>query len=258
VQRARRVLAVPGRLSARELRTCLQRSDRGRQPAPPPAVLLELCRHAPGLRVEGDSIIADPPLDWRQVLRGEVREVVRIFHEHGPLLPCADLEEHRARAGIPRTTFYQYLSRLPMIRRYGAGLYGLRGADITPGMIEAARERSRRAEKGRCRWHWRSDGRLELTYLLSLGAVYSGALTLPGRLCRYVEGQFDCRIEGGRTTTLTVRRQFCWGFSGMFRREGVNAGDRLCLTLGLVARDAEVILHRAASELPELQGSSCA
>jgi hypothetical protein len=254
---ARQVLSVAGRLSAPELRTALRRSRPTEAALPPPAVLLAVCREAPGLRVDGDFVVADPPLDWRQELRGEVREVVRILHEHGPLMDCADLEVYRARAGIPRATFYQCLSRLPVVRRYGPSLYGLRGADITPGMVEAAREGVRRAEKKSCHWHWLADGRLELRCVLSLGAVCSGALPLPPRMGRHVQGQFAYRTEEGQAGTVKVAGSFCWGFSRVFRREGADVGDPFRLTLDLTARRAEVELSRRAAIVPGLQDTFC-
>ena len=37
---------------------------------PPEGVLLEFCRDMPGVRIEGQRIIADPPRDWRKSLTG--------------------------------------------------------------------------------------------------------------------------------------------------------------------------------------------
>jgi hypothetical protein len=250
-QRARRILSVTGPLSARELRSCLRRADRRSGTVPPATVLLEVCRSIPGLRVDGDTVAANPPLDWDQALRGESLEVVRIFREHGPLLTCIELEEHRVRVGIPRTTFYQYLSRLPAVRRYAVGLYGLRGDEITPGMIEAARERNRRAEKRRSEFRWLADGRLELVSVLSLGAVCSGAITIPPRLSRQVQGRFDYRAEDGQKGTLTIRQYFLWGLSRVFRRQGVDAGDRLRIAFDLVGRRASFTLDRTTRAVLE-------
>jgi hypothetical protein len=181
----------------------------------------------------------------------EVREVVRIFRDHGPLLSVAQLEEHRAQAGIPRTTFSQYLSRLPMIRRYGPGLYALRGAEVTPGMLEAARVRVRAGERRICEWGWLPDGQVQVVCELSLGAAYSGALQVPPRWSRHVQGQFAFHTEHGHCGTLTVRGAFCWGFSRLFRREEVDAGDQLRVIFDLVSRRAALSLTRAVAVRPD-------
>ena len=60
------MLSVAGAVTAAQLHTALSRNRRLWKEPPPENVLLEFCRQMPGVRVEGDRIISDPPRDWRK------------------------------------------------------------------------------------------------------------------------------------------------------------------------------------------------
>jgi hypothetical protein len=246
-----KILAVARRLSAADLRVAVGRDDRRRAVIPPPAVLLELCRDVPGLHVDGTEVHADPSLDWRQVLRGDERALVEIFTAHGPVIRYEDLEEHRLRADIRRTTFYQYVSRLPVLRRYGRQLYGLVGAEVTPGMIEALQEHAARPQRSLTGASWAPDGTLHLAFRLGLGQVNSGALPLPGRLRRQLPDALSVRTDDGPAGTARVGAGFFWGFGPLLRRHDARPGDRLCLVIDPVRRTARVRLERGPASAGE-------
>ncbi len=74
-----KVLAVAGAATAGQLRAALGRNRRLWKEPPPEAVLLEFCRDLPGVRIEGERIVADPPRDWRTSLTGVEWELVNVL-----------------------------------------------------------------------------------------------------------------------------------------------------------------------------------
>jgi len=246
-----KVLAVARRLSATDLRTALGRDDRRPAAVPPSAVLLELCRGVPSLHVAATEVCADPTLDWHDLLKGDERALVEIFATHGPVIRYEDLEEHRLRADIRRTTFYQYVSRLPVLHRYGSQLYGLVGADVTPGMIEALREHAPRPQRSLTETRWAADGTLHLEFRLSLAQVNSGALPLSGRVKRQLPDSLAITSDDGPAGTARSGSGFFWGFGPLLRRYEARPGDRLRLTINPVGRTARAWLERGIASLHE-------
>ena len=60
------MLAVAGAVTVGQLRAAVGRNRRMWKEPPPEGVLLEFCRDLPGVKIEGQRIIADPPRDWRK------------------------------------------------------------------------------------------------------------------------------------------------------------------------------------------------
>ena len=69
-----KVLAVAGEVTAEDLRAAMARNRRLWKDPAAGNVLLEFCRHMPGVRIDGHRIISDPPRDWRKSLTGVERQ----------------------------------------------------------------------------------------------------------------------------------------------------------------------------------------
>ncbi len=125
----RRILAAVECLTIDELCDCIRRLPYGQWQfnALPPHVLADLCRHMPGVRIEGEDISADPPLDWRVVLHGIERDVIAIFHEHGPLLHWQELRKYGRDYGMTEAALHTSLSRIVTIHHPSHGFYRLCG-----------------------------------------------------------------------------------------------------------------------------------
>jgi len=132
VRRVRKILSVANPVRAAELCAGVARESSLRSYSPPTAVLLELCRQIPGLRVCGESIQADPGISPHEVL-GELEEaIVDILASHGGVMRRADLCTICRERGLKRSSFYSALSHSPVIAPYPAGLLGLIGTEIAP------------------------------------------------------------------------------------------------------------------------------
>jgi hypothetical protein len=120
-----KILSVCPRIKVSRMCAALARNRRSRRPLPPPQVLLEFCRHMPGVRVEGTTIIAVAPRSWRTALADAERIVVRTLKWYGPILERAELEVICLRAGMNRFSFNAILMSSPVVAQYGRGRYGL-------------------------------------------------------------------------------------------------------------------------------------
>jgi hypothetical protein len=122
-----KILSVCPRIKVSRMGAALARNRRSRRPLPPPQVLLEFCRHMPGVRVEGTTVVAAAPRSWRTTLADAERIVVRTLKWYGPVLERAELEDLCLRAGMNRFSFNAVLMSSPVIAPYGRGMYELLG-----------------------------------------------------------------------------------------------------------------------------------
>jgi hypothetical protein len=118
-----KVLSVAGRIEVAELRTAASCHYRRKGFAPPRRVLLELCRNVPGYRVDGTTIIADPPLDWKRVLADSERTLVGVLKERGGVLQRDELEERCLERGMSVPAFTQFLQYSPLVTKLARGVY---------------------------------------------------------------------------------------------------------------------------------------
>lgn len=101
-----KIMAVAGCIEVSELRGGLSRYHRLKGFAPPRRVILELCRQLPGYTVENNTIVSDPPLDWRLVLSDVEQLMVRVLRQAGPVLQTPSFEGMCLSVGINRATFW--------------------------------------------------------------------------------------------------------------------------------------------------------
>jgi hypothetical protein len=120
-----KILSVCPRIKVSRMCAALARNRRSRRPLPPRPVLLEFCRHMPGVRVEGTNVIAAAPRSWRSALADAERIVVRTLKWYGPILARAELEDICLRAGMNRFSFNAILMSSPVIAPHGRGRYSL-------------------------------------------------------------------------------------------------------------------------------------
>jgi hypothetical protein len=91
LRRIRKILSVANPIRFSELYTGVDREYRLQRDAPPPAVLQELCRQIPGLKVSGECVEAHPKIDPHEVLGQLEQAIVDVLLEHGGLMRRADL-----------------------------------------------------------------------------------------------------------------------------------------------------------------------
>jgi hypothetical protein len=133
LNRIRKILSVANPIDISELRAGIGRDYRMKGFSPPKRVLLEFCRQAPGLRVNEETVKAEPGVNPDDVLSGTERDIVHLLSEHGGTITPTELTSVCLGMGVNRRTFYQNLASSPIISRYGEGLYGLIGSGERSG-----------------------------------------------------------------------------------------------------------------------------
>ena len=209
------MIAVASRIHVSELRVGVSRHHRREGFAPPQRVLIALCGQAEGYAIEGDSVLAKPPLDYHEVLSDTESIIVGVLHEHGPVMERPKLEEVCLGKGLHRDTFYIHLTYSPVIARYARGVYGLRGAQVPPGLAESMVE-TRKKTRVLADYGWLADGRIFLSYKLSKGALSNGVVSVPAGMKSYLQGEFGLLIADGQSAGLLVIKDAqAWGLGRM-------------------------------------------
>lgn len=242
LSQVRKILSVAGSISIGELRDGVGRPHRMHGFRPPRAVLAKLCRESGAYRVENDRVhgLSDLP-DWRHVLAESECVLAAALFDHGPVMRRADLEELVVHgAGMNRSSFYVYLTYSPILARYAPGVYGLRGASVSPGEVKAMippfSPVSVISDHG-----WSSDGRVWIVYHLSAAATKSGVLSVPAALTPVLRGQFGLyTVDGMPIGTVAIDESRMWGLSPFYRRRGVEPGDYVLLVFDLNSRASTI------------------
>jgi hypothetical protein len=206
-------------------------------------VLLEFCRHLPGVRFQGKRIVADPPRDWRTVLSGVEAGMVRVLMEHGPVLERGAFEEYCIRDGMNRFSFNAVIMCSPVIAQFGRSVYGLLGARVSRKTIELLAASRASAISARVLWGFgqTGDGRLYLAYQLSKAAISGGVITVPSAMKEKLGGKFGLCVSDGRHVGTLVSKNGCaWGLGPVLRGHSAEPGDYLLIHFNVRDRKAHV------------------
>ena len=238
LNRIKKVLSVSSRINVAELRAGVAREYRMQGVVPPQRVLLELCRRAEGYLVEGSTVSTDPPVAWRETISETEQILVLALETHGPVMRREELEELCVALGMKRSTFYVRLGYSPFIARYARGVYGLRGADVEPGLVKSLIS-PRRPGRVLKDYGWTTDGKVWLGFQLSQGMLSNGVFTVPAAMKSFVSGEFLLKAEDGSPIgTAVIQESGAWGLGPFFTRRGGEPGDHLILVFDLAAREA--------------------
>jgi Sigma-70, region 4/Bacterial RNA polymerase, alpha chain C terminal domain len=241
LSRIRKILSVAEALDVGELRSGIARHYSMNGYAPPRRVLLELCGRLSYCQIEGSFVRAKPGVDWQTALRGTELAMAKILKEHGSIMQRAKFEELCLAAGMKRGTFYAYLEYSPVIERYASGVYGLRGASVSPGRVESLIPHNERQTTVRLDHGWTKGRQIWIGYRLSEAMVRNGAFSVPSSLKKFLQGKFTLRAAGGGVMgTLSVRENSGWGLGPFYRRRGGEPGDTLLIVFDVNRQEAEI------------------
>lgn len=247
-----KILAVAGPIRVGALRSAIGRNRRVWKTPPPKNVLLEFCRRAPGLGVDGDRVFADPPRDWTDILTGVERELVEILTEHGPVMERGSLEDLCVGRGINRFSFHAFIASSGVIAQYGHSVYGLLGAKASNRAVQSLIRHARagRASARVLNGHGiTDDGNPWLSYRLSKAASTYAVVTVPSDLKHLVHGKFQLLTRDGQPVgTLAAKDGRAWGLGAFLRRHDAQVDDRVDIVLDVDQRVAVITINEASVE----------
>ena len=236
-----KIMSVAGSIELAELRAGVGRHHRMQGFRPPQEVLAALCVATGKYRRTGNRISGDADLpDWRNVLGNNERILAEILFDFGPVMRRHDLERLAVKErGLNRNSFYVYLTYSPIISRYAAGVFGLRGASVTAAEVEALvppRARNRvLLDHG-----WTDNGHLWAAFRMSPNSETTGILGAPAAFRPMVGGSYMLFTESERPVGTLVVEQNMWGMMPFFRRWGVEAGDYVVIVIDIGERKATI------------------
>ena len=246
----RKIASVAEELTLDDLRSGIMRTHRTKGYSPPRRVLSAICEQSKQYIVRDNVVISQPPLSWEEVLEGTNEyDLVLALKTFGPVLTRADLEALCTNKGMNRSSFYIYIGYSPLIQRYARGVYGLRGAKVSSGVIDQLRKRVERELRHRAKstgtnrvlidYGHTEGGNIWIVYKLSSNAIFSGVITTPGPLQKYLNGEFRLfSADGARMGTIKSNKGSTWGMGPFFSRRGAEENDYLAIVFDLSSRKA--------------------
>jgi len=245
----RKILSVADQIHISELRSGVGRHYRMKGVAPPRRVLLEFCRMLPWCHVEGHTITSDPPLNWDEVLNRSSTEwaMAAILKEHGPVMSRQEFEDKCLELGMKPMTFSIYLAYSPIITKHAIGVYGLRGSDVAPGVVESLKPKKKPTTVLKD-FGWTNEGEIWIAHRLSSAMIRSGVFAVPASMRKFLQGTFSLRTaDGALIGNLNIKDSSGWSLGSFFRRRGGETGDYLVLVFHLTKR--QVVIHIGDQDL---------
>ncbi len=237
LNRVAKILRVASDVRLGELRSGIRRHYRMEGFAPPQRVLAEMCRRVGWCVVDDEGRVTAMKLPETLGVMGEAETIMHeILQAHDSIMVREDFERACLARGMNRTTFFVYLDNSAIIVRHARGVYGLRGADVEPGVIEAMipRRTHSRVLKD---YGWLPDGRLWLGFKLSQSIALNGVCSIPVALSHYIQGEFQLvNVNGSFLNTFVARNSSAWGFGSFVRQRGGEAGDVFVIVFDLQSR----------------------
>jgi hypothetical protein len=233
-----KILSVNEQINISDLRAGISRFSRMEGFAPPRRVLIELCEQIPWVRVNGNTVGADPPLNWEETLTTNEWAMTSVLKTYGPLMSRDDFEKKCIELGMNPVTFNIYLANSSIIAEFAKDIFGLRGAKIPPGLLESSKPRQK--SKVLKDFGWTNDGKIWLANRLSRGMIRSGFFYIPGGMKQFLQGDFTIiAADGTLIDHLKIKDHSGWSLAHFFQRRGGDPGDFLILIFDISTRKVE-------------------
>jgi len=236
----KKILSVCPDISLQELRAGISRYNRVRGIVPPLRVLAEICKQNEWCRFEGDRVIRKEEIDWESIL-GDTNEkkIFDILREKGPVMTRTKLEEEYLKKGLNETTFYIYLGNSPIITRHCKGIYGLRGHNPPPGLIESLKE-TIVDEKIKIDYGWKSPAEIWTIHKVNSLMLNTGVISIPYAMKKYLQGEFLCfALDEVLIGKLRIKECNAWGI-GKYLRRNCEINDLILIIYNLSNKRSEI------------------
>jgi len=242
---ARKMLAVAGALSLRELHGGLMRERRLR-PMPPQGVVRSVLSGHQDFVVSGASVRLAAPIRVEDVLSPAELAGVILLREASGVMHTYEFLDGLVEIGVSSPRAAQILHG-GLVASPATGVHVLRGFEPPHGLIER-KIRERRDNRSPTVLSTLKDaaGRTVVTYRLSRYNL-DGVLPPPSELPTTQEF-WDGRDENGTPLKITIRNGFLWGIKQWLMGRGARPGDGVVATFDLSLGRVEFEFVEGASD----------
>ncbi len=250
----RKMLSVSPQIQVSQLRDGVRRHFKHRQnrgigtwrlTAPPQQVLLAFLAAHPEFAVADDIACSVEPLDWRAELSpGEQIFVETLLDAEGRILRREDLWGQCSAKGMSSATFNAYLGGCPVVRQVTLGVWGLRGFQPDPVVVEVVRIGTARPRTRRVDFVGWTENGPQLEMILP-GEVSNCVIGIPAAIRPYICGQSFAAVFKDGSPCGTVRiapNGSSWGYGQFLRRTGADPGDVLRVSFDLAGHKVRLEL----------------
>jgi hypothetical protein len=166
-----------------------------------------------------------------------------VLKDHGPVMSRQQFQENCcSELGMGQPAFFSALKYSPIITKYAVGVYGIRGAKVLPGTIEALKPK-RIPKTALEDYGWTSDGKIWLGHRITRNMLETGVFTVPAGMKKNIQGKFALKTSDGASIgTIKAKQSSAWRLTPLFNRRGGDPGDHLVLTFDLGKREAKAYL----------------
>jgi hypothetical protein len=254
VNQIRKMLSAVAAVPIAELRHGVSRPHRMQGFAPSRRVLLEICGRRAECILDGDLVRRSPSLREDEDLSPTEKIFAGVLRTLGGIAQRPMLEDAVLAAGVGRPMVWRILSYAAWISRYGTGVYGFRGLQVGPEVVESLIRKTEHARTNKD-YGWKQEGKIWLAFELSEGVIDSGVFSVPAGIRAYVLGDFEMRDDNGVIIgRVRVKDNGSWGLLPLFSRRGGEPGDVLLLVFDPALK--QVVARLGGEDLLDQAGES--
>ena len=219
-----KILSVAPSIRSVELRAAIARASRLEGFVPPVRVLEAFCAQLDWCTVQHRVVTAQPAPDWLETLSETEVEIAGVLLEFGPVMQQRELRRRCLNAGMAESSFVRCLAESPIVWRYGRGVWGFPGVEVTPSYVSSLLPPSRTARVLQDHG-WTEDGNIWLRYRLTEPAIVNGSVSVPAAIDRLLPR----RTELADGTRIRLTKSQIFGLKKLLRRH--KPGDDLLLVV---------------------------
>ena len=202
---------------------------------------------SPYFIVDGDLVSTPEPIDYHDILGPMTAAMIDVLKATpDQIMDRRTLNETCQEAGLKPSTVGIWTTFAEWMEKIAPNVWGLRGSNPNPAVVEQIRASARLRLKGEPRrrtFSWAPDGTIEITADLTASVHASGTLTFDEAFHPPVAGKSFTLIYDGAPVgriKVGVEHYWSWGGGKILARSVVSVGDVLRANVNLMNGTATV------------------
>lgn len=216
---------------------------------PPVLAMKTFFESSPYFTVTGDLVAPIAPLDYHNILGTKTTAMIEVLKSQPhQIMDRRTLQESCEDAGIAKGTYGVWTTFAEWMEKFGPNVWGLRGANPNPAVIDAVRDAARKRSKSeprRKKWRWADDGRALQIMDVSTNFLNTGVMSFVPEVHDLLAGQaVEIRHNGRRVGIVKIGQDhsFSWGWTPVLKGIKAEHGQVMRISVDVSTRTAEVAI----------------